>query len=146
VEMLGRDLLDRGELVDARVVDQDVEAAESLLRLGEEVPNVVLLGDVRPHGDCLASLGGDLGHDAVGPLLAGGVIDDHRGAFGRQVQGDRGPDPLGRAGDDRNFSIKLRHDTALRRVFELNAGMMGHTFLRASTHFLVSIIPSGAGT
>ena len=48
VEVLGRHVLERGELVDAGVVDQDVEPAERLLRLGEQAPDVGLLGDVRP--------------------------------------------------------------------------------------------------
>ena len=71
VEVLGRDLLERGELVDAGVVDEDVELAERLLRLGEEPPDVGLLGDVGLHGDGLAALASDLGDDAVGPFLAG---------------------------------------------------------------------------
>ena len=62
------------------------------------------------HGDGLAALAGDLGDDAVGPLLAGGVVDDHRGPFGRQVLRDRRADALGRPGDDRDLAREfLRH-------------------------------------
>ena len=113
MEVLGRDLLDRSELVDARVVDQDVEPAERLLRLGEQPPDVGLPGHVRLHGDGLAPLAGDLGDDAVGPLLAGRVVDDDRRPFGRQVLRDRRPDPLGRARDDRDLAREFaRHDVS----------------------------------
>ena len=75
--------------------------------------DVGLLGDVGLHGDGLAALAGDLGDDAVGPLLAGGVVDDDGGPLGGQVLGDGGADALGRPGDDRDFAREfLRHGIA----------------------------------
>ena len=56
VKVLGGHVLERRELVDAGVVDQDVEPAERLLRLGEEPLDVGLLGHVRLHRDGLAAL------------------------------------------------------------------------------------------
>ena len=110
VEVLGRHLLERGELVDARVVDQDVEPAERLLRLGEQAEDVGGIGHVRLHGDRLAPLGGDLGHDAVRAFLAGGVVDDHGRPRLGQVFRDGGTDALGRAGDDGDLAREsLRH-------------------------------------
>ncbi len=104
MEVLGRHLLDRSEFIDAGVVDEDVERTERFLRLGKKALNVGLLGDVRLDSDGLAPVANDLGHDAIGPFLAGRVIDDHRGALGGQVQRDGGSDPLGRAGHHRDFS------------------------------------------
>ena len=78
--------------------------------LREEAADVGLLGDVGLDGDGLAALAGDLGDDAVGPLLAGGVVDDHRRPFGGEVLRDRRPDALGRAGDDGDLAREfLRH-------------------------------------
>ena len=57
VEVLGGDVFQRGELVDAGVVDQDVELAERLLRLGEQPSGCPpVLADVGLHGDGLAAL------------------------------------------------------------------------------------------
>jgi hypothetical protein len=39
-------------------------------------------------------IGCDLGHHAVGVVLAGGVVDDDRRAFIRQMLGDGGANPL----------------------------------------------------
>jgi hypothetical protein len=60
VEVLGRHILDRSELIDAGVVDEDVKPAERFLRLGKEALNVVLIGDVRLDGDGFAPLANDL--------------------------------------------------------------------------------------
>ena len=113
VEVLRRHALERRELVDAGVVDEDVEPAERLLRLGEQALDVGLLRHVGLDGDGLAALAGDLGDDAVGPFLAGGVVDDDGRPLGRQVPGDGGADALGRAGDDGDLARESSETCAL---------------------------------
>ena len=54
-----------------------------------------LFRDVGLHRDGLGRLADDLGNDAVGPFLAGGVVDDNGRALGGQMLGDGGADPLG---------------------------------------------------
>ena len=74
-EVLGH-LLERRELVDAGVVDQDVEPAECLLAFGKQALDVRLLRYVTLHGDGLAPAAHDLRHHTLGALLAGRVVDD----------------------------------------------------------------------
>ena len=70
VEMLGGHFLQRGELVNAGVVDQDVEPPERPLGLGKQSLNIGLVGHIGLHGHGLPAVGGDRGHDAFGgPLL-----------------------------------------------------------------------------
>ena len=109
MEVLGRHVFERGELVDARIIDQDVELTECLLRLGEEPMDVGLVGDVCLHGDRPAALGGDFRDDAVGARLARAVVNDHGRTLSRQVLRDRRTDPLGGPRDDCNFCSKFRH-------------------------------------
>jgi hypothetical protein len=70
---------------------------------------VRLLRDIGLHRNGLAALAGDLGHHAVGAVLAGGVVDDDRRAFIRQMRGDGGADSLGCAGHDRHLVRELAH-------------------------------------
>ena len=109
VEVLLGDLLERRHLVDAGVVDQDVEMAVSLDGGVDDGLGVGGLGDVALDGDGLAAGGGDGLDDLVGAGLAGGVVDDDGRAVGGQRLGDGGADALGGAGDDGDFSGKLAH-------------------------------------
>ena len=93
------------ELIDAGVVDEDVEPAEGLFGFGEETVDVGLFGDVALDGDGFAALGGDFGDDFVRAGLAGGVIDDDGGAFGARCFGDGSADAFGGAGDDCDLII-----------------------------------------
>ena len=97
------------EVVDAGVVDEDVELAEGVLGLGEEAGDVGGFGDVCLHGDGLAALGLDVGDDGVGAGLAAGVVDDDRGALGGEMLGDGGTDALGGACDHCDFACKIAH-------------------------------------
>ena len=103
VEVVGVNFLDRGELVDARVVHEDVEPAERLVRFFEEPCDVFGVRQVGLHGHRFAALGFDLGDDCVGRSLARTVVDNDRGAAGCQLPGDLRADALGRAGDDGDF-------------------------------------------
>ena len=107
MEVLGRYLFQRLELIDAGVVDQDVEPAEGFFGFGEETADVGLIGEVGLHGDGLAAVALDLTHNAVGTVLARAVVDDDGGALGGEVQRDRGADPLGRPRDHRDLSFQF---------------------------------------
>ena len=110
VEVFFGDGLDGRELVDAGVVDEDVEAAEVLDGGVDDALGLGGLGDVAADGDGLAAGGGDGGDDGVGAGLAGGVVDDDGGAFGGERFGDGGADALGCAGDDCDFACELAHN------------------------------------
>jgi hypothetical protein len=107
VEVFSSDLLDRGHLVNACVVDEDVELAERSLRFGEHTVNVRLLRDVRLNCDGLAAAAGYFGDDLVCARFAGGVVDDHGRAFGRELFGDGGSDVFGCACDDSDFAAEF---------------------------------------
>ena len=109
VEVLRRDGFEGRELVDAGVVDQDVELAEGLDGGVDDGLRVGGLGDVSVDGDGLAAGLGDGVDDGVGAGLAGGVVDDDGGARGGEGLGDGGSDALGGAGNDGDFSCKFAH-------------------------------------
>ena len=56
MKMLRGDRLQRRELVDARVVDEDVELAESFFCVGHQTVNIFGLGNIGLDGDRLASV------------------------------------------------------------------------------------------
>src|SRR5271167_2095671 len=68
--------LDRGELVDAGVVDEDVEAAEVLDRRVDKALGLGGVGHIGAYGDGFATAGGDGGNYSIRASLAGGIIDD----------------------------------------------------------------------
>ncbi len=128
VEVLFRDALDRGKLVNPRVVDQDVEPAECLVRLGEETTNIGLFRDVGLDRDGPAAVFENLGNDSVSSVLARGVIDDDGCALGRQMLGDRCADSLGCARNDRDLVLKFAHDLSPLLAFE---GFCWHLLYRS---------------
>ena len=97
-------LFERREFIDARVVHEDVQPAERLLRFREQTVDVRLSWRRRLHGDGFAARAGDFGDDLVRARFAGGVIDDDRRAFRREMFGDGSADAFGRAGDDGDFA------------------------------------------
>src|SRR4029453_1754940 len=109
MEVFGGDVLERGELVDARVVDQDVETTEGLPRLGEEPIDLLLLRHVGLHRDGLTTTASDVGDHAVGTLLAGGIVDDDGGAGLGPMPGGGGADPPGGPGDVGHLVAELAH-------------------------------------
>ena len=84
VEVLVGDGLDGGELVDAGVVDQDVEAAIVLDGGVDDALRVGGLGDVAPTATALPPASVMASTTTVGAGLAGGVVDDDGGASGGQ--------------------------------------------------------------
>ena len=65
------------------------------------------LGDVALYGNGLSAAFCDFVHDLVGAFLAGGIIDDHGRAFGREMFSDVGADSLRCARYDGDFSCEF---------------------------------------
>ena len=86
----------------AGVVDEDVDLAEGVDRLLDDLVAGARLGQVAGHGDRLALdlAGGLLGDVAVD------VVDRHLRALGREQLGGRAPDAPRGAGDDRGLAIE----------------------------------------
>ena len=86
-----------GRLVDARVVDEDVDVAapgDGLVPERVRRRRVAQVG--RKRVGRVAELVGELGE----PPVAAHVVDDDRGALGGEGAGRRGADAAGRAGDE----------------------------------------------
>jgi len=88
VKFVFRDPIERQKIIDAGIIDQNVEPAERLLRLREDFLHIRRLGDVAMHGDRFAALGFNVRDDALSAFLARGVVDDDRRPFGREPFGD----------------------------------------------------------
>ena len=113
VKVLRGDHFQRQELVEARVVDEDVELAERFLCFGKKTLNILGLGNIGLDGDSLPLLLGDALDDGIRSGLAAGVVDDDGCALGRQVLGNRGADSLGSPGDNGDFSLQPVHRSLL---------------------------------
>jgi hypothetical protein len=120
VEVRFGDGLNGGEFVNAGVVDEDIQAAESFDGCFDELLRIGGLGDIATDCDGFASVGGYGGDYDVRASFAGGVVDHHGGAFGGERFGDGGSDTLGCAGDDCDFTFKLAHadriDAARKKI------------------------------
>src|SRR5262245_18568179 len=109
--MLGRHVFEWREIVDSRVIDENVELVKGLFRFNKEALDLGRLGESGLDSDSLATFALDLLYDTVRALFAGGIIDDNGSTFCRQMAGDGCADALGRTGNDRHFALKLlRHD------------------------------------
>src|ERR1043166_4039253 len=90
----------------ARVVDHDVDAAERLVRLGDEILRIQVLSEIRRDGDDLAVrlAGNRRGRflERPGPARADGNVD----AFAREAERDAASDPLAPAGHQRGLALK----------------------------------------
>ena len=122
VEVLGGNAIQRSELVEPGVVDEDVDRAERLDGLGHHRFHIAGVGEIAMDGDGFAALAGDRSHHALGRLLAGAVVDGNRGTLGGEADRDLGADTLGCAGYQRHFAFKslghlALHDRAEARLF-----------------------------
>ena len=79
MELLFGNALDRRELVDAGIVDQNIEMPVLLDRGVDNALRGRSLGNVARDGDGFAAGFGDVCDDLIGPGFARGVIDDDRG-------------------------------------------------------------------
>jgi len=116
MEVVLGDVFEWLELIDAGIVDENIDPAERLLGLFEQPAHVRRLGDVGLHRNGLAAFGRDRGRNAVGALLVGRIIDHHGGACRRQGFGGRGADALGGARDHRDFSFEIAHRSLSLRI------------------------------
>ncbi len=108
-EFFGGGLFDRHVFVDAGIVHQHVEPAERFFGFIEQALDIGGLNDVAFHRDRLAAFCGDLGDNAFGVGLAGGIVHHHGGAGRAQGLGDSRADTLRRAGDDRHLAFQITH-------------------------------------
>ena len=109
VDVLGGDGFEREELVDAGVVDEDVEAAEGLGGLRYELGDLGRIGQVGLHGDGLASGGLYSLDEGFGGSSTARVVDHDGGSVGGETLGDGGAYSFGGAGYEGNFSLKIGH-------------------------------------
>ena len=110
VKVILGDVFEGRELVNARIVHQDVELAIGLLGLCKEALDVSSLGDVSLNGNGFAAVGDDFSNDLVRAGFAGCVIDHDGGSLGRETLGDAGSNTLGGSSDDGDFILKFAHD------------------------------------
>src|SRR5690606_35311653 len=109
LELLGRNLLDRLlRVLLARVVDEDVEAAESADRPLDERAAMRLLSDVA--GDEETGAAGILLDEPLrflGILMLVEIGDDDLRAFAREGDRDGAPDAAVAAGHERDLALEL---------------------------------------
>src|SRR4051812_8475663 len=109
VKLVLGDRFERVELVDSRVVDQNVDFAERLVRLLEQALYVFRLRDITLDGDSLAAIAGNLVYHAVSTSLAGGVVHHDGRALSAQRLRDASANTLGGAGHDSDLAAQLAH-------------------------------------
>ena len=83
--------------------------AEALDGCLDQTLSVGGLGDIATYSDGFASISGDGRDHSIRTSLAGGVVDDHRGALRGERFGDRGSDTLGCTGDHCDFTCEPAH-------------------------------------
>jgi len=81
--------LDLGELIDARVVHQHIQPAETLDGRLDQRLDLGLDADIGLHCHRIPTCGLDVGDDLLGRALVGGVVDDDL----RPVTGEAAGDP-----------------------------------------------------
>ena len=111
-----RYLPDGGKLVDAGIVDQDIEPSVVLDGGCDDALGFRGLGDVATYGDSLAPGCSDRGYDFIRTSFAGSVIDDYRCAFSGEGLGDGGPDTLGSARNHCDFTLEFAHIRFLSKI------------------------------
>ena len=108
---LDRELLDRRDVLQARVVHQDVDAAEFTDRARHERVAVRLLRRVR----ALEGTGREVGGDSLA-LLGVQVREENAGALRGEIRRDRAADPARGAGDDRGSGAHRTRSLGLIRI------------------------------
>ena len=90
----------------ARVVDDDVDAAERLQCGLDQAFTEVRLGDIAGEGQCLAAAAADLLHHIIGRCGVK-IVDNHAGTFARELQGDAAADTTPCTSDDGNLAFQF---------------------------------------
>ncbi len=137
VPELERGVLDGGRGGEARIGDEDVEAAEFDHGMGEAGNDLLFPGDVdvdRPH-HVGAEGARELGHGAVERGLVD-VGEDDAGAFAQEPDGRRLADAAGAAGDERDLAgqrLGLGHALQLgfleEPVFDVEGFLLGQALI-----------------
>ena len=104
--LLVGELEERHDRLDARVVDEDVEAAELFPRLVDHRLDVGALRDVAFDGDRLAALGLNPFDDVFGRLRAFDVVHGDVRAFFGEDFGDAAADAAARTSDERFLTFE----------------------------------------
>jgi hypothetical protein len=94
VEVLGRNAIQRRELVEPGIVDEGVDRAKCLHGFGHHRFHMAGVGEIAVHGNGFAALSGSLRDHALGRLFAGAVVDGDRRTLGGEANRDLGADPL----------------------------------------------------
>jgi hypothetical protein len=106
LELLVAHLVDRAVPRVARVVDHDVELAELVDRLLDQLVADAFLGQVAAEDRGLAL---DLAGGLLGDVAVQVVDQDARAVLGQQL-GRRPADAARRSGDDRRLAVKYSHE------------------------------------
>ena len=109
VEFLFRDRLDRGEPVDAGIVDEHIDQPERASCLGEQALDISGLRNIALDRSGLAAIAGDLRDYLLRAVPARRVIHQDGSACGRQLPRNLGSDSLRSTGDNGNLVRKFAH-------------------------------------
>ena len=93
-------------MLDAGVVDEQVDAAEGLAGGGEGALHVALAGHVHRHGERLAAGVLDLADHRLRLVGRADVVDRHRGAVRGELEADPLADARVAAGDERAAAVE----------------------------------------
>ena len=105
VPFVDREFLDRRDVLNARIVDQDVDRPGNLRGLADHGGDLGGLGHVGGIVECLdAELGFEAGPDLLDLVLVAEAVDHHVRLLGGERARHGEPDPGGRAGDDGGLS------------------------------------------
>ena len=104
IPRLGGNLIDASAVERARVVYEDVEAAQGIHRLGKEVLDIVFAGNVGGHGYDPRAVFGQFLCGLIEPLSIPGR-DDYVAPFLRKYAGDALADSRTAARNNRRFSF-----------------------------------------
>ena len=121
VPAVDREVDERGLVLDAGVIDHDVEPTERLDGLVDQRLHLVGFGDVRLDAEAFAAGLGDLiegGRALVAGVAVADPVDHHARPLGGHRDGDRLPDTSRRAGHDRHFVLEL-HEATVRKLGRL---------------------------
>jgi hypothetical protein len=105
-ERVGRELLDRLEVVHAGVVDQHIDSPVGRMRRREHARDRGLVAHVGLHSDRVTAGADDVRHHAISRVGTAGVVDDDLRAFRTEAARDRRAQSFGGAGDHGHLALK----------------------------------------
>ena len=103
---LQRHLAERVIAADRRVIDQDVQAAESVERGAHQCPRAVRVGQVANPRRRRAAVGADQGGGFLGAGAVGRRVGDHPRAHRRQLPANLAADVHRRSGDNGDGAVE----------------------------------------